>query len=52
MNISVFSLPGRVCSTAAIRDIAAKAQTPYTLICLKPNIEWVYLGRERMIQVM
>ena len=52
MNISVFSLPGRVCSTAAIRDIAAKAQTPYTLICLKPNIEWVYLGQERMIQVM
>ncbi|MCR5049973.1 MAG: glycosyltransferase [Paludibacteraceae bacterium] len=52
MNISVFSLPGRVCSTSAIRDIAAKAQTPYTLICLKPNIEWVYLGQERMIQVL
>ena len=52
MNISVFSLPGRVCSTAAIRDIASKAQTPYTLICLKPNIKWVYLGQERMIQVM
>ena len=52
MDISIFNLPGRVCSTAAIREIADKAQTPYTLICLKPNIEWVYLGQERMVQVM
>ncbi len=52
MNISIFQLPGRVCSTAAIREIAAKAETPYTLICLKPHIEWVYLGLERMVQVM
>ena len=52
MDISIFYLPGRVCSTAAIREIAAKAQTPYTLICLKPNIEWVYLGLERMQQVL
>lgn len=50
--ISTFTLPGRVCSTAAIREIATKANTPYTLICLKPHIEWVYLGQERMIQVM
>ena len=50
--ISTFYLPGRVCSTAAIKDIAEKAQTPYTMICLKPHIEWVYLGQERMIQVM
>jgi glycosyltransferase involved in cell wall biosynthesis len=47
-----FFLPGRVCSTKAIKDIAAKAQTPYTMICLKPDIEWVYLGQERMIQVL
>ena len=47
-----FFLPGRVCSTKAIKDIAAKAQAPYTLICLKPDIEWVYLGQERMIQVL
>ena len=52
MNISTFYLPGRVCSTAAIRDIAAKATAPYTLICLKPDIQWVYLGQERMIQVL
>ena len=50
--ISIFNLPGRVCSTQAIREIAAKAQTPYTLIRLKPHIEWVYLGQERMVQVM
>ena len=50
--VSTFYLPGRVCSTQAIRDIAAQAQTPYTLICLKPNIQWVYLGQERMIQVL
>ena len=50
--ISTFYLPGRVCSTKAIREIAQKASTAYTIICLKPEIEWVYLGQERMIQVM
>ena len=50
--ISTFYLPGRVCSTKAIREIAKKATEKYTMICLKPEIEWVYLGQERMIQVM
>lgn len=50
--IDTFYLPGRVCSTKAIKEIAAKAQSPYTLISLKPDIKWVYLGQERMIQVM
>ena len=50
--ISTFYLPGRVCSTQAIREIAEKASTKYTMICLKPHIEWVYLGQERMVQVM
>jgi glycosyltransferase involved in cell wall biosynthesis len=50
--ISTFYLQGRVCSTKAIREIAAKANTKYTMICLKPTIEWVYLGQERMMQVM
>ena len=50
--ISTFYLPGRVCSTKAIREIAEQANTPYTMICLKPHIEWVYLGQERMVQVM
>jgi len=50
--ISTFYLPGRVCSTQAIRNIAEKADTTYTMICLKPDIEWVYLGQERMVQVM
>ena len=50
--ISTFYLPGRVCPTKAIREIAEKANSPYTMICLKPTIEWVYLGQERMIQVL
>ena len=50
--IDTFYLPGRVCSTAAIREIAEKASAPNTMICLKPDIEWVYLGQERMIQVL
>ena len=50
--IDTFYLPGRVCSTQAIREIAAKASSAYTMICLKPHIEWVYLGQERMVQVM
>ncbi len=50
--IDTFYLPGRVCSTKAIREIADKASAVYTMICLKPEIEWVYLGQERMIQVM
>ena len=50
--ISVFYLPGRVCSTKAIKEIAEKATEKNTMICLKPEIEWVYLGQERMIQVM
>ena len=50
--ISTFHLPGRICSTSAIRDIASRANTPYTMICLKPDIEWIYLGQERMIQVL
>ena len=50
--IDTFYLPGRVCSTAAIREIAEKASAPYTMICLKPDIEWVYLGQERMVQIM
>jgi hypothetical protein len=50
--INTFYLPGRVCSTKAIKEIAEKASEKYTMICLKPEIEWVYLGQERMIQVM
>ena len=50
--IQTFYLPGRVCSTQNIREIAEKANTKYTLICLKPHISWVYLGQERMVQVL
>ena len=50
--ISTFYLPGRVCATKAIKEIAEKSSEKYTMICLKPEIEWVYLGQERMIQVL
>ena len=50
--ITTFFLSGRVCSTKAIREIAEKSSAPYTMICLKPDIEWVYLGKERMVQVL
>lgn len=50
--ISVFYLPGRVCPTKAIKEIAEKTTEKYTMICLKPEIEWVYLGQERMVQVL
>ena len=50
--IATFYLPGRVCSTIAIKEIAEKTTEKYTMFCLKPEIEWVYLGQERMIQVM
>ena len=50
--IDIFYLPGRVCPTKAIKEIAAKSEKKYTMICLKPEIEWIYLGQERMVQVM
>ena len=50
--INTFFLPGRVCPTKAIKEIAQQSSEHYTMICLKPDIEWVYLGQERMVQVM
>lgn len=50
--ISTFQLPGRLCTTAALRAIARDSQSPYTLLQLKPDIAWTYLAQERMIQVM
>ncbi len=50
--IDTFYLPGRVCPTKAIKEIAEKSSAKYTMICLKPEIEWVYLGQERMMQVL
>jgi len=50
--INTFFLPGRVCPTKAIKEIAQQSSEHYTMICLKTDIEWVYLGQERMVQVM
>ncbi|MBQ0118508.1 MAG: glycosyltransferase family 2 protein, partial [Bacteroidales bacterium] len=51
-NITFFNLPGRVCSTAEIRRIAAESKTPYTVLLLKPNIEWVLYAQERMAALL
>lgn len=51
-NVKFFTLPGRVCSTAEIRSIAAQADTKYTVIMLKPNIEWVLFAQERMAALL
>lgn len=52
MDISIFHLPGRVCSSAAIRQIAEQSSTIYTILCLKPDIDWVQLAHERIVQVL
>lgn len=44
-------LPGRLCSTQQIREIAATAHDEYTLISIKPEIRWIYRAEERMLQV-
>ena len=57
--MQIHYLPGRVCSTQAIREIVKTLQPPiegeenqeYTLISLKPEIRWVYRGEERLLQV-
>ena len=49
--MKTFTLPGRVCSTQAIREIASQAEDTYTLIQLKPQIRWIYRAEERMLQV-
>ena len=50
-KMDTFTLPGRVCSTAQIREIAAKTKGEWTLILLRPEIKWVLFGLERMIQI-
>ncbi|MCR4665569.1 MAG: glycosyltransferase [Paludibacteraceae bacterium] len=49
--MQVFSLPGRLCSTADIRRIAGEASGKYFLLYLKPGIRWVRFGEERMVQI-
>lgn len=49
--MQIHYLPGRVCSTQAIRDIAAQADSQYTLISLKPEIRWIYRAEERLLQL-
>ena len=46
-----FVLPGRVCSGAQIKEIAAKASSEWCLIQLREEIKWVLFGLERMAQI-
>ena len=49
--MNTFVLPGRVCSTAKIKEIAAQANGEWCLVLLREEIKWVLYGLERMIQV-
>lgn len=49
---SYFHLNGRLCSSDLIRHIAAEARTPFTMLVLKPDIQWVFRAQERMVQVL
>ena len=46
-----FVLPGRVCSSALIKDIASKAEGKWCLIQLREEICWVAFGLQRMEQI-
>ena len=52
MLFTTFHLNGRLCSSDLIRHIAAEARTPFTMLVLKPDIQWVYRAQERMVQVL
>ncbi len=46
-----FVLPGRVCSSALIKDIASKTEGKWCLIQLREEIRWVAFGLQRMEQI-
>ena len=52
MLFTTFHLNGRLCSSDLIRHIAAEARTPFTMLVLKPDIQWIFRAQERMVQVM
>lgn len=52
MLFTTFHLNGRLCSSDLIRHIAAEARTPFTMLVLKPDIQWVFRAQERMVQVL
>ena len=51
MQKKTFILPGRVCSTAQVKAIAAAAVDEWTLVLLREEVKWVAFGLERMAQV-
>ena len=51
MKNEQFILPGRVCSTAQVKAIAAEAEGEWTLVLLREEVKWVAFGLERMAQI-
>ena len=51
LYMDTFVLPGRVCSTAKIKEIAAQASGEWCLVLLREEVKWVLFGLERMMQV-
>ena len=50
--MQIFSIQGRLCSTADIRHIASKVSGEFFFLYLKDSIEWVHYSEERMLQVL
>jgi len=51
-HMNTFTLPGRLCATEDIRQIAVQTDGRYTYLYLKPDIRWVHYAQERMEQIM
>lgn len=49
--MQIYNIPGRLCPTHALRDIAAQVTEPYFFLSLKPQIRWVDYAQERMLQI-
>lgn len=51
MDLKRFDLPQR-CSTAQVKEVAAQADTEYTLIYTRTTrLSWVQFGQERLLQI-
>lgn len=50
--MNTFTLPGRVCSTAQIKQIASEASSEYIFLYLKEDIRFVHYAEQRMLDLM
>lgn len=49
--MQTFVLPGRICSTDRLREVASAATEEYVILQFKPHVAWVYRAEERLLQV-